>query len=74
MTGPADHGTRWFFVRYRESDEIPEEIVSGFVANLAHKPATEEAVINDAIKKLSMLRCPLDKPLDHVLRDLLEKQ
>ncbi len=34
--------------------------------------ANEEEAMEDALKKLSILRCPLEEPLNHAIRNLLD--
>ena len=65
----GDTAIVWSLVRHCRTEEgkrLQESIISS-----ADTFVTEEEAMRDALIRLSMLRCPIEKPVDHAIKWLL---
>ena len=68
--GGEKRGMTWSLTRsckHRDGTTYWESIVSS-----PEVFDERNAALEDALRKLSILRCPLEQPLDYAIRDLLE--
>ena len=64
------HGTVWELTRDCKQADGQSYCESVVVSSEVFEE--DESAKQDALRKLSILRCPLEKPIDHVIRWMLD--